>query len=319
MTSISTYEKLYAFRKTKIYNQITSRQLFAYRANDKNIVYVDVFGAGIPHIGISLFRTKQDLRSYYALFGDYPNQDDEYIVYSTMSLLECSFSPKDMLPKQVYAEARQYLGKQTVLYPGLVAHNYMQASRAMEPEEESLCLEALDLVLWMAQEIHKDSSFLNHFRDCDPNEETPIPLFTKEQDGYSIESTIVSNPFVSFYPTLTLPSKEKIQLTRQKPKGNNSLNVTFRIMPDNEETYVPVTLICQNSRPQKTYAIPLLEKCPDPLSSILDNFCDFILQTGRPQSIVTESIGTHEMLKPFCEAIDVNIQWKTPLYTQKHN
>lgn len=58
MTSISTYEKLYAFRKTKIFNRITSKQLFAYRANDKNIVYVDVFSASMPHIGISLFRSK---------------------------------------------------------------------------------------------------------------------------------------------------------------------------------------------------------------------------------------------------------------------
>lgn len=182
----------------------------------------------------------------------------------------------------------------------------------MEPEEENLCLEALDLVLWMTEEIRKDSSFPNHFRDCDLNEETLIPLFTKGQDGYSVESIAIANPFASFYPLLTLPSKEKLQLTRQKPKGNNSLNVTFRITPDNEETYVPATLICQNSRSKKTYAIPPLERCPDPLSSILDNFCDFISQTGRPQSIATESIDTREMLKPFCEAIDVNIQRKTP-------
>ena len=311
MTSTAIYEKLKAFRKSRLYDLISSTQLFAYESQNSGRVYLSVLGRNIPHIAVAIYPDEDALRSFYALFGQYPNIDDERIIYAAMSLIECGFSQKELMPKDVFREARAYLGRQAALYPGIIRHEFMRGERAADAQDQALAEEALDLVLWIAGRIQADSSFLNRFQDCDPAEETGIPVFSPAADGYSISEMILPAYTGSPYPIRPCPTSDMVnELAARKADSRHNLMVSYHIMNQKSDSSVPLRIVCSDLQLSRPAIAEPDETAADPFPSLLVSFCRFLLDTGKPKAILTDSFGTASMLDEFCRKAGIEIRFK---------
>lgn len=112
MISDQLFDKIFIYKKTKLWKKLWDSQMFAVVLSDGRTGYVSVMGRMMEHIALSVYIGEEGLRSNFYMRSQATDADvslfQEHERLLQQDCLQCIFDEKDMLDEEEAEEVRDY-------------------------------------------------------------------------------------------------------------------------------------------------------------------------------------------------------------------
>lgn len=322
MATDRMYELAFRFKEKKLWNQVSSDELFAVTLSDGEIGYCSILGELGEHTALALYVGKESLAGY-ALLQDVEMEDlreDELLigeVAATQNCIQCSFEKKYFLSNAEVLEVQQYAkahhialrGKnafpQFVKYqPGRYPWHYDSAL-----DEQRIC-EALSAGIYLYELLqHRTKTEIGL---CSIEKERILLL--SYQDGRWIVGDTPVPEITVTYPEPAFTDDLKATRIKKKTKtevwecGTMWLPAPFQ--KDGEEDEAPIVPFALVSVNQRTgMVMQVLISDGEVVSNITDEFASNLLDDEEaPHLILCRDSRCFALLKDFCKKAGIRLE-----------
>ncbi len=330
MISENMFQKTLEVRSTSIWEHFEDTEIFALDLPSKERGYIAFFSEREVS-GIGIYRGASGLSSYMAPF--LKTHSDHYYTYITLQqrLLEICFLNVDdpsLINSEVIKDIEayeRYTGhslEEGEYLPRLVRMEPFRTPMSIaSPSDEADLLAVMDVVLYLARHlspygyvprakqavgIYPRALFTSH----------NIPLFRKKDDKYSISMIHVPVPKDFFYKPALPPEDLLAYLRQQKGSPLNDMTVALRVTDEpfasfdtlSNGIYPPILM--QLKKNPNSINAPIVTTSVDErgLDLLLGDFCESLVDHGKPETIYYGEESANAFLREFCESAGINLK-----------
>lgn len=322
MLSNKLYELAFAYKKTKLWQQLWDTQVFAIELSGGRIGYVSIMGMAGEHLAVGLYRGEEELASLYRTATVDPNgmpisQYYEYMLQQ--SCLMCAFEGKDMLTAEEREEAKAYARANNIRISGKNAYPQFQTYRPYhvpwqiteEQQQDDLC-EALSASIALAGMLKGKRAYEMGFAEINKNA-SEIPFLRLQGDGYVMEKMKFpaikpkAHPKPQFQNDIAAAGLKKIPCEGIWECGIVRFPEPVQNTPD-EVPHFPVILFALESEKRLLLPVSPAEYYEENPEELLDPFVGALLEQKMcPAQIKARDERTYAFFEGFCGRMNIKL------------
>lgn len=316
MNSDKLYELAFEYKKTRLWQKLSDRHLFAVKLSNGDTGYVCIMGKGGEHNALALYIGNSGFDSWRALYkaGDLDSFELEECFFR-QNCMQCEFTDKDSLSESEYREAKEYARKHNIriggknAYPQFVKYAPECYPWFLQSDEDRLLLcEALTAAIEVA-ELLNDKYGMPELLPVNDRTET-IPLLGYKNGGYMIGETRLPKDIPRVYPEPVLNDLYAARLKKAKRYGVWECGIVrlpepIQNEPDEVPAY-PMTLVAVDSESKFLLKSSLVIQYEKNAKDLLNTFAESFLDNKIcPQQIKVCDRRTMAFMKSFCERLNI--------------
>ena len=329
MIDRQTLELGILFGNSKLWNEIGEEEVFAVALSQEKIGYCTIVGRAGIHIGCIMYIGEEDFTAIEnniklsMIDLNHMTADQTFMMHYQNSL-QCYFEEAEYLPEEyeeeiagIYEEEGLPYGKNTSV-PYLCWWGRRRVPVPASQEQQA------DIKMMLSATV-----FLkDHTEDFRMKKEAllkdgKLPFLKMEDNGWTIKSTPIPNRTadLDFHPQL--PGAEVIDFIRRKKTAYRpELHVTVRVSdmvvtepyaPEDPAPYYPLMLMIMKDG--------FIVKCilsegliQEHYDKLLAEFAEMLADwKKKPGTFVVDGMIGYNALKPFCEAVGIELKYKSPI------
>lgn len=331
MISDQLFDKIFIYKKTKLWKKLWDSQMFAVALSDGRTSYVSVMGRMMEHIALSVYIGEEGLRSNFYMRSQATDADvslfQEHERLLQQDCLQCIFDEKDMLGEEEAEEVRDYARRHGIRLAG--AHAFPQLCKyqpgrypwRIEAEEDLNAMgEALDAAIDLANRLEKSKPEEIGLTDLLGGERNLL-LMKRSDDGFVLDQTEL--PAISPKPWPKPELKNELglkRLERLEKEGTwecEMVMVTEAVQtePDTAPVF-PMMLMCVEQ--ESGYAVPVRFVCDleKEAEELMNNYIEALCgQEFCPEALLARDERTFAFLEDFCRELNISLKIEPELPT----
>ena len=224
------YAAAFAFRQTKLWQQLYDSQIFALKHSDGSIGYCCVMGMMGEHLALAVYPGEEGLAAYRSMGTDRSALNDfaDQEISFSQDCVMCSFENKDDLRPKDIAGARLYCKANGIALRGKNAYPQFQRFRPRyypwyleEEKDQTHLLEGLQACLEVAKKLADADPEALGFTEGEPFGRA-IPLLKKRGRGWTWEAHTLPEPTPVTYPTAEIHDEIRLERIKTASHGAES-------------------------------------------------------------------------------------------------
>ena len=310
------FEAAFAYKKTKLWNKLSSEELFALRFADGEIGYICIMGMSGDHCAVGIYDDGDGIASFRELSFGQPREtryEEQERVFCQQCLQVIIDSRDDLYDPEVEA-VRHYAEKHGLRLSGKNAFPHFHRFRAhhlpwhpADEREEQHLLEALRAAINLSEILKGKKPTEFGFRPLTP-ETTAVPLLEAVDGKYRIagEAAIPHSEIEEFEGPSVINEVAVQRVKRRTQTGTLACRLFMVPTPlqdeDDEQPHFPFVLLVADGETGMSYP-PTVETEPDPV--IFANEFLQILNDHeiRPRRILVTDERTRRLLQLVAQKI----------------
>lgn len=322
MIKDSLFEAAFAYKKTRLWQDMWDDEIFAVKFTDGQIGYCSVMGAAKDLIALAVYMGAEGFESYrkLAMAGTVESELKFQECMMCQDCLQLAFDNKSELLKEEIEEVRRYTREHGIRlagkasYPQFLKYRPYYIPWPVEDEKEQDRLrEAAEAATELARllTLHtKGEMGFSHFED-DP---LTIPLLERDEKGYVLTYTALPPTVAETYLTPQMVDDfTAAKIRKMKKSGSWECEVARMPRPvqekEGEPPYFPATVLAADFDTQfivPVYASHQYDENPDELLAL---FAEAIITYDScPAVVAVRDVRTYALLQEFCESMGIDIR-----------
>lgn len=333
VTSPLYYEVLHlAFRLRELepWEDLDDSDVYAIRMQDGSEMYIATMGNAGGMKDVQFYDGAESFQLYLTLLKGHemPRFEviDAHYWADYTSILFLNHRDETMLSDD-YSRVKQWADTHNEIinpycgYPFIQRYRPHRCQSLMLDDEQGLTRlkEALEAVLWLSQQLieAEDLATLGFVDGRYPTEKggKVVPLVIKTSEGYKLERTKLPG-LTKNYPTVTLPQIE-LQPLRFLPKSGSQFCRLIHLPglvgseDEQENSYTPLVLVFVDKNDDDASVTDSCELSDDYERDVLCQYINKVKDEGHlPQRIITDNTRTEALLRDFCHALGIILEFK---------
>lgn len=322
MISDKLYALAFEYKKTKLWNILNEKEVFAVKMSDGKIGYISIMGLIGQHCALGLYVGEEGFDTFRMMMditGFILPMEEAKEMFLQQRCLQCAFGGKDALGEEEIEEVRKYARTHGIriagknAYPHFVKYQpnclpwYLQA----EKEEEELC-EALSAAIEMAKLLEEktpETLGLTRFT----NKTKEVPMLEQQNGVYVLGKAKIPKEKPKKLPTPKASNDIGIaKLKKLKKMGVWECGIIRYPQPvqneQDEAPVFPVVLLAVESFTNHILSIEPVSGYEDNPEKLLNLFIDaFLSEHIRPSKIKVRDERTYAFAKAFCDRLKIAV------------
>lgn len=322
MISDKLFGLAFEYKKTKLWNILWDRDIFAVKLSDGRIGYISIMGAAGKHCALGLYIGEDGFQSFRSSIDvdEYllpPLEAHEYLL--KQDCLQCAFEGKDEVTEEEREDAKKYARAHGIRIAGKNAYPYFAKYQPnccpwhleTEQEQEDLC-EALAAAIEMAELLKEKSpdelGFHQFHMELDE-----APMLELRDGVYVLENIKLPEAKPAKWPAAKAGNDIAIaNLKKAAREGLWECEIVRYLEPIQDEPdeipFFPVILLAVESATDFILPISVVEDYEENPDNLLNVFMDALLmQKVCPAEIKVRDERTYAFLKAFCDRMKIAI------------
>lgn len=329
MISDQLFDKIFTYKKTKLWKKLWDSQMFAVELSDGRTAYISVMGKLMEHLALSVYIGEEGLRSYCYMRSEEMNADvslfQEHERLLQQNCLQCVFDEKDMLSSEELKEVRGYARRHGIRLAG--AHAFPQLCKYqpghypwfIETEEDLNAMgEALDAAIDLANRLEKKSPEEIGLTDLVCGERNLLRM-RRAGDGFVLDQTELPELPAKPWPKPELKNELGLKRLKKLEKLGTwecemiMLTEPIQAEPDAAPVF-PMMLMCVEQ--ESGFMLPIefvydLERDAEELmNNCIETLCR---QKVCPKAILARDERTFAFLEDFCSGAKISLKLEPEL------
>ena len=318
----SLFEAAFAYKKTRLWNEMWDDEIFAVKFSDGETGYCSVMGAAKDLIALGIYIGAEGFQSYRKLSMAMTMESELKFREYTMcqDCLQLAFENKSELIKEEIEEVRRYTRKHGIRlsgkasYPQFLKYRPYYIPWPIEDEKEQERLrEAAEAAIELSRllKLHtKEEIGFSHFED-DPK---TVPMLERRGKEYILKSADLPPVVTETYPTPQMVDDfTAAKIKKMRKSGSWECEVTRMPRPAQENEgdvpYFPATVLAADFDTQfivPVYSTFHYDENPDELLAF---FAEAIITYDScPATVSVRDVRTYALLQEFCESMGIDIR-----------
>ena len=322
MISDKLFGLAFEYKKTRLWNILWDRDVFAVKLSDGRIGYISIMGAAGKHCALGLYIGEEGFQSYRSIIGvdEYllpPLEAHEHLL--KQDCLQCAFESKDEVTQEEREEAKKYARAHGIKIAGKNAYPYFAKYQPnccpwhleTEQEQEDLC-KALAAAIEMAELLKENQPDELGFRKFNMELEE-VPMLELRDGVYVLERIKLPEEKPVEWPAAEARNDIAIaNLKKARKEGLWECEIVRYLEPvqdkPDEIPYFPVILLAVESATDYILPVSIVEHYEEDPENLLNVFMDALLmQNVCPAEIKVRDERTYVFLKAFCDRMKITI------------
>lgn len=322
MISDKLFGLAFEYKKTKLWNILWDRDIFAVKLSDGRIGYISIMGAAGKHCALGLYIGEDGFQSFRSIIDV-----DEYLLpplaahehLLKQDCLQCAFEGKDEVTEEEREDAKKYAREHGIRIAGKNAYPYFAKYQPnccpwhleTEQEQEALC-EALAAAIKMAEILKEKSPDELGFHQFHMEFEE-APMLELRDGVYILKTTKLPEEKQVEWPAAKAGNDIAIaNLKKAAREGLWECEIVryleaIQDEPD-EIPFFPVILLAVESATDYILPVSIVEDYEENPDNLLNVFMDALLmQKVCPAEIKVRDERTYVFLKAFCDRMKIAI------------
>ena len=322
MISDKLFELAFNYKKTKLWDILWDRDVFAIKLSDGRIGYISIMGAAGRHCALGLYIGEKGFQSFRSIVNVdalllSPLEAHEHLL--KQDCLQCAFEGKDEVTEEEREEAKKYARAHGIRIAGKNAYPYFAKylpnccpwHLESGQEQEDLC-EALAAAIEMAgllKEKKPDELGFQRFN----MELEEAPMLELRDGAYVLEKIKLPEEPPVQWPAAEARNDIAIaNLKKAEREGLWECEIVRCLEPlqnePDEIPFFPVVLLAVESATDYILPVSIVEHYEEDPESLLNVFMDaFLMQEVCPAEIKVRDERTYAFLKAFCERMKIAV------------
>lgn len=328
MISDKLFELAFEYKKTRLWNILWDRDVFAVKLSDGRIGYISIMGAAGKHCALGLYIGEKGFQSFRSIIDvdEYllpPLEAHEHLL--KQDCLQCAFEGKDEVTEEEREEVKKYARAHGIKIAGKNAYPYFAKYQPnccpwhleTEQEQEDLC-EALTAAIEIAELLKEKSPDELGFQQSSMELEE-VPMLELRDGVYVLEKIKLPEEKPVGWPAAE--ARNDIAIANLKKAAREGLweceIVRYWEPVQNEPDEIPafpVLLLAVESATDYILPVSIVEHYEENPENLLNVFMDALLmQKVCPAEIKVRDERTYVFLKAFCDRMKITISMEKNL------
>lgn len=328
MISDKLFGLAFQYKKTKLWDILWDRDIFAVRLSHGRIGYISIMGAAGRHCALALYIGEEGFNSFRTVFNVErqllpPLEAHERLL--KQDCLQCAFEGKNEVTEEEREAAKKYAREHGIKIGGKNAYPYFAKYKPnccpwhldTEQEQSDLC-EALAAAIEMARLLKlKKPKELGFNPSSMELEEAPI--LERRDDAYVLDKIKLPEAKPVEWPAAGAGNDIAVaNLKKARRKGLWESEIVRYPEPvqnePDEVPFFPVLLLAVETDTEYILPVPIVECYEENPEELLNAFMDALIsQNVCPDEIKVRDERTYAFLKAFCERMKIEISIQSDL------
>ncbi len=319
MEKNALYEKAFEFKKTKVWEHLGVKQVFAIQDGER-LCFVHVILQEENNPGVVVHVGENGIVGFLRAMTEHEGSHWEYIArMAAMNTLRCLFTSKDDLTDEAVQEVRRCAKIKGLTMRGANAWPLMikaapfRVPVPIESESDIHTMEeAFSALLWVDEKVKKKELIIDALED--PSQK--VPLVLREGDAFTVEEIPCPEIPPAEYPVgYTENEILKARVKRLKNQGGWACKVILRMSPSQaegtDELVLPWQLLTVKMTGGREIEVQMVRDYETRTNVMLDKLMEAMVRENVcPKSITVSDDRTERLLGGWCAEMDVTLQRK---------
>ncbi len=320
MISDKLYERVFLYKKTRLWDKLWDSEIFAVKLHDGRIGYISIAGAEGEHCALRVYVGSRGIDSFRRMiranqFMMRPSEFQEQMLQQ--ECLQCSFESKSELAKEEQEEVQQYARAKGIrlagkgAYPQFTKYQKNLCPWYLQTEEDQEILgQALEAAAAFAAQLKGKMPDALGMEEIG-SEAMEIPMMEYREGTYVLTKTMLPKEEPVEVPTPEAVNQIGLAKLKKLKKSGvwecGIIRVPQPIRNDPEEIpFFPVLLLAVNSIGGQYLSLPPLEDYEDNPCALVDIFMEGLLkQKICPKEILARDERTYAFAEDLCGKLGI--------------
>lgn len=327
------YELAFAYKKTKLWNELWDDQIFAVRLGDGRIGYISIMGKGGVNCGLSLYIGEEGLKSYFAMVIARKRKDQvsplkERELLVQQECLRCSFEDKETLGEGELQEVRDYAKAHGHKFSGRRAYPYFEKYSpnclpwflSSKKDQDLLC-QALRAAIEVARGLEEEPKELFDIDKVVFDEDHFDILTLRPEDGSFVTewTELPDVQLEELFPTVEIFNEVLLKKVSNLPKEGVWESELVNSPQPMQDTpigvpYFPMTVVSVEKESNFTLPTMSVVRYMENPEKLMEEYLSGVIDFGFcPEEIWVRDNRSYSFFEIFCRKCNVKLERKEEL------
>lgn len=317
-SSEKLYQKAFEFKKTKLWEKLSTEQIFAFKLSDRGIGYINIGRSEYGYPVLRLFPGEEGIECF-SLFKEALQSGSSVRQLEYQNFLQCELADKDGMDVEEQETVKMYARGLGIRLAGKYSYPRFEQYRPCclpwllqtAENEEALC-EALEAAVGMAVFLTGTKSETQEVRD-QLREEGRIVLLKKNEEGYVLDQIELPEKKTNRWPEPELKNDIAIaNLKKISQKGVWECEISLLGEPVQDEAfeipYYPFTLLAVDAASEYLIPVSVVKSYPEDAEKLMELLADSMIEHQCcPAEMKTCDDRTFSFLKGLCSRLGIKL------------